>query len=409
MTQPITLEIEKIAGGGYTLARHEGRVIFVPYVLPGERVTVRLTNQAKNFAHAAPLEVLDPAPQRVPDPPCPHFGTCGGCQWQHAEYTRQLELKYDMVLDHFQRIGKFEAPPLEPIIASPEPWHYRRNATFYPLQGGHFGYYDDANQTIIDLDTCLIVHPSIMETLLNFEPDDETITRLTVVVGSDAADVMVVLETKDDLPPSIQTDLPISVNFLLSDNEPVNLIGKSHVTYDVYGHSFRMTAGAFFRASLEATRTLIDEVLYRLNLQGVETLLELYSGVGLFTAFLAEKADLVVSVESYPPAVTDADFNLSAFENVDLVEGPVDEVLRDLTGPFDAALLDPPRAGLSEAATEALLRLRPSLLVYVSRDATTLARDARALVEGGYHLAEVQPLDSFPQTAHVEIIATFAL
>ncbi|NDJ33440.1 MAG: class I SAM-dependent RNA methyltransferase, partial [Chloroflexi bacterium] len=238
---------------------------------------------------------------------------------------------------------------------------------------------------------------------------DDTISRLKVQVGSDPADVMLIIETGDDLPPAIEVDLPVSVNFLLSDNEPVNLIGRSHVVYEVFDRRFRVTAGGFFQVNLEVAHILVEEVLHRLDLRGGETILELFSGVGLLTGFIAPHCDLVVSVESYPPAVTDADENLADLDNVDLVEGPVEQVLDDLDGPFDALVLDPPRAGLSKDALGGVLRLRPPKIIYVSCDPVTLARDCRALVDDGYHLVEVQPLDMFPQTYHVECIATLVL
>lgn len=407
MAETVTLDIEKVANGGYSLARHEGRIVFVPFVLPGERVTAAYTQQRKNFARAHPLELIEAAPDRVEEPPCPHFGECGGCHWQHATYPRQLELKRDVVLDHFERIGKFSAVAVLPTIAAPEPWYYRNMATFQPLAEGRVGYYSHDNDYIMPIDTCLIVRPEILEALAQFDPDDDTLTRLKVQVGTHPDDVMFVIETEDDLPPPIETDLPISVNLLLSDNEPVNLIGRSHVTYTVFGRDFRVTAGGFFQANTPVAEILIEEVLRRLDLQGDETVLELFSGVGLFTAFIAQRCDLVLSVESYPPAVTDADENLADLENVDLVEGAVDEVLADLAGPFDAVVLDPPRSGLSSEALDSLLRLAPARIVYVSCDPATLARDARTLADGGYTLHEIQPVDMFPQTYHVEAVVTF--
>src|SRR5262249_44837190 len=148
--------------------------------------------------------------------------------------------------------------------------------------------------------------------------------------------------------------------------EPLNLIGNSDVHYVVKTRTFRVTAGGFFQVNLPLAEVLVDQVLNRLALQGSESVLDLYSGVGLFTAFLAERAALVTSIESYPPAVADADANLADFENVELIEGTVEETLSDLEGPFDAVVLDPPRAGLEGEALDALAELAPAKIVYVS-------------------------------------------
>src|SRR5690606_17067042 len=150
--------------------------------------------------------------------------------------------------------------------------------------------------------------------------------------------------------------------------------------------------GGFFQVNVPQAEALVDLVMQRLNLRGTETVLDLYAGVGLFTAFLAEVASLVVSVESYPPAVTDADINLADLDNVELVEGSVEDVLPDLDGPFDAAVLAPPRAGMDRAALDALARLAPAAIVYVSCDPATLARDAKRLAQKGYRLIDVQPV-----------------
>ncbi len=161
--------------------------------------------------------------------------------------------------------------------------------------------------------------------------------------------------------------------------------------------------------NLPQAAALVDLVLDRLDLRGGESVLDLYAGVGLFTAFIAERASLVTSIESYPPAVTDADENLADLDNIDLIEGSVEAVLPDLEGPFDAAVLDPPRTGLDVRALDALAGHAPRRIVYVSCEPSTLARDAKRLVRHGYRLVDVQPVDMFPQTYHIECVAHFEL
>jgi 23S rRNA (uracil1939-C5)-methyltransferase len=410
MTDTFTLDLTTMAHGGFALGRHHKRVIFVPYTLPGERVTARITREKKSFAHAEVLEVVRPSPDRV-EPPCPHFGPgkCGGCHWQHIAYERQIEYKQAVLVDQLERLGKFETPPVRPTVPAPHPWGYRVHATFTVAPDGRLGFHSDRGSRVVPIETCHILHPALLDLFEGLDLSVPEIERVRFQVGSDPDDCMIVIQTADDLPPEVEVDFPISVNLLLSDNEPANLIGRSHVTYHVLNRSFRVTAGSFFQVNLPITEVLVGEVLDRLALQGGETVLDLYSGVGLFTAFIAARAGMVVSVESYPPAVTDADQNLADLDNVDLVEGGVETVLDNLVGPFDAVVVDPPRTGLSADVIDGLVRLAPPRIVYVSCDPATFARDVRQLVRHGYRLLDVLPVDMFPQTFHIECVATLDL
>lgn len=406
MNEPFELELTAMAHGGDALGRHEGRVVFVPYTIPGEVARVRITDDKERFAHAVPLDIVTPSPDRV-EPPCPHFGPgrCGGCQLQHVAYERQLIIKQNVVRDQLERIGKFRDPVVLPTIPSPDPWQYRSHVTFTTLPDGRLGFYSDDNSRLIPIDTCAIIRPELLELYEQLDAMPETVERVRLQCGDAPEDRMLVLQTGDDLAPEIEVDFPVSVNLLLSDNEPVSLIGSPQVTPRVFGRPFRVTAGGFFQANVALAGALVEQVLVNLDLQGEEAVLDLYSGVGLFTAFIAERADFVLSVESYPPAVTDADENLADLDNVELVEGPVEDVLADLDGPFDAVVVDPPRTGLSNEVIDELGRLAAPLIVYVSCDPATLARDARKLAGHGYRLGQVQPLDMFPQTYHVESVA----
>jgi 23S rRNA (uracil1939-C5)-methyltransferase len=407
--EPFELNLTGMAHGGAALGRYDGRVIFVPYTLPGERVSARITEDKGRFARGEALQVLDASPDRV-SPRCPHFGPgrCGGCQWQHVDYPAQLALKQEVMIDQLQRIGKFEQPNVLPTLPSPHPWTYRAHMTFSVTGAGELGFWSTDNSQIIPIDECHILHPTLLDVLYQLDLSAPTLKRVRLQIGSDPTDVMLVIETSDDLAPELEIDLPVSVNLRLSDNEPVNLIGRTHVVYQVAGRAFRVTAGAFFQANPPVAEMLVQQVMARLALQGSETVLDLYSGVGLFTAFLAERAEAVVSVESYPAAVTDAESNLDEFDNVDILEGNAEDVLPDWPDePLDAVVVDPPRTGLSVEVIDALGELSPARFVYVSCDPATLARDGARLANKGYRLHDVQPLDMFPQTFHVESVSLF--
>jgi 23S rRNA (uracil1939-C5)-methyltransferase len=403
------LTLDEMAHGGSAIGHHDRRAIFVPYAIPGERITARITDDRSRYAFAEGVAVLEPSPHRV-TPRCPHFGPkrCGGCHFQHIDYAAQLDFKRDVVIDQFKRIGGLNHPPVGPTIPSPDEWAYRHHATFHADESGSLCYVGTDNTTLIPIEECHIIRPELLALLdeLNFE-DIPELDRVRLQIGS-PGDLMVILSTKDDEAPELEVNMPVSINFLLSDNEPVNLIGSSHVIYTVRGRHFRVTAGGFFQVNLPQAETLVDLVLQKLNLQGGETVLDLYAGVGLFTAFIAERASLVTSVESYPPAVTDADENLSDLDNIDLIEGSVEDVLTELDGPYDAAVIDPPRTGVEPRVLDLLDELAPRCIVYVSCEPATLARDAKRLAAKDYRLVDAQPVDMFPQTYHIECVAHFA-
>ncbi len=410
MADTFELDLTTMAHGGAAIGRHEGRAIFAPYTLPGERVRAHIIEDKDRFARAEALEILSVSPHRV-DPPCPHFGPgkCGGCHWQHIAYSQQLEYKRQVVIDQLERIGKFTSPDVLPTRPSPSPWGYRSHMTFTVGAGGSLGFWSDDNTHIVPIEHCHILNPALAEIYSRLDLASPEISRIRFQVGSDPADLAIVLEIDGDDVPEVEVDLPISVNLLTRDNEPVNLIGSPHVTYRIFHRSFRATAGGFFQVNPPLAEVLVEEVLSRLDRSGAETVLDLYSGVGLFTAFLAERCSFVTSVESYPPAVTDAEVNLADLPNVDIIEGPVEAVLADLEDPYDAVVVDPPRVGLGPQVVDQLIRLAPPCIIYVSCDPATFARDTNRLAQRGYQLSAVQPVDMFPQTYHIEIVAALEL
>jgi 23S rRNA (uracil1939-C5)-methyltransferase len=235
----------------------------------------------------------------------------------------------------------------------------------------------------------------------------ENLSRLSLRAGTQTGDRMLIFEMDDDLPPSLEIDLPVSCVLLLSDGVHANLIGSNYITEIVAGRTYRISAPSFFQINTPQAAHLVRLVTEYLDLQGDETVLDAYCGVGLFTAHLAERAGLVVGIELAPAAVDDLLENTAEFDNVDVIEGPVEAVLPDLDMSIDAAVVDPPRAGIDRLALDALIEHGPARMVYVSCDPATLARDAKRLTAAGYRLIEVQPVDMFPQTYHVESVALF--
>jgi 23S rRNA (uracil1939-C5)-methyltransferase len=405
------LSIDSIANGGAGMGLHRRQPVFVPYTIPGERVIVRPVEQAERHMIAEGVKLLDASADRV-YPVCPHFGPgrCGRCQWQHIDYEAQLLLKQDILADQLSRIGgltdrEIEAA-LRPVIGSPDQWGYNYQMTFNVTSDLKLAFPSADGKSYFPIEVCHILHPDLLDLYNQLDLDLTDIKRVRLQLGSDD-ECMIVLSLEKDEAPELETDLTASINVLLPDNEPMNLIGDSHSRYEFSGRRFRVTAGSSFRANLSQMPHLVATVTSMLDLHGSETLLDLYAGVGVFSAFAAPNASLVTLVESYPPAVTDADENLADFENVDVIEGSVEEVLETLEDAYDAAIVDPGSRGLSKEVIDGLVGTQAARIVYISDDPASLARDAKRLTQQGYRLATAQPLDFAPQTYYLETAALF--
>jgi len=396
-----------MAHGGAALGRYEGRVLFVPYAIPGETVRVEIVEAHERWARARLLEVVEPSLDRIADPQCPHFGPsrCGGCHWQHIAYPAQLAYKKEVVLDQLARIGKIAGPPVHEVIPSPSPWGYRNQVQLRPAGDGALGFVRAGNDGIQPIRTCPIMHPLLAELFDQLDLDFPDLARLTLRAGVATGDAMAILETREDEPPEIAVDLPLSVNFMLSDGTPVTLVGNAWIAEEVAGRLWRVSAPSFFQVNREMAEQLVQVVRDYAAPRETETLLDLYAGVGLFGLTLAPLAGRAFLVEENPHAVADALENAAGQENVTLLEGPVEEALAEWEEPVDIVVLDPPRGGCAPDVPAALSRLAPARLVYVSCDPATLARDLRRLLEGPFRLIDVQPLDMFPQTYHIECVA----
>ena len=406
--QTIQLTLTAMAHGGAALGRHEGRVIFVAGAIPGETVRAEISEDKERFARARVVEILVPSPHRV-TPRCPHVPECGGCQWQHVAYAHQLALKTDVVRDQLARIAGIANPPVHPTIPAPSPWGYRNRVTFSVGDDDQLGFQRAASHDIVPIEECHIADPRLMALYDDLDLDLPGLTRLTLMAGSAEDDLLMAFETRGDEPPSLSADFPISCAHLVSRDEaiPVNLIGHNHVTHHIAGYAYRASAGRFFQVNTAVAAILVKLVFDWLAPSPGATVLDAYCGVGLFTLPLAERAGLVIAVELDPGATEDLILNLGEIENVEVIQGPVEAVLPDLVDaePLHAAVVDPPRQGLDRAVVDALVASRPPRLVYVSCDPATLARDVKRLSRAGYALEQVQPVDMFPQTYHIETVA----
>jgi 23S rRNA (uracil1939-C5)-methyltransferase len=408
--ETITVEVKTMAHGGDALGRHEGKVIFVPYAIPGETVRAEITEDKEHYAFARLVEVVEKAPERV-DPPCTYFGQgkCGGCQWQHIDYEMQVRLKQEILVDQLERIGDLEDPLVHPTMPDETGWAYRNHAQFRPAAEGGLGFQrsegDEAE--IIPVDFCMILHPALSDLYGLIDLDVEGLVRLVLRTGTATGDLLVGFEMEEDKPPAVEVDETVSCVMLLEEGGYANLIGDNYLIEKVAGHAYRISASSFFQVNTRQAEALVRLALAYLDLEGGETVLDAFCGVGLFTTHLAEATQLVIGIESSPSAVDDLLVNTEEVENVEIIEGAVEDVLPEIAVPLDAVLLDPPRSGVDRHALDALADLAPERIVYVSCDPATLARDAKRLRGKGYDLVEVQPVDMFPQTYHVESVSLF--
>ena len=401
------------AYGGEALGRLiDGRMVFVPFVLPGEMARIRLVEEKRGYARAQLLEVLQAAPERI-QPRCAHFGICGGCHYQQLPYPAQLAAKSVILRDQIERIGGIKDPPLGEIVASPEPFNYRNHVQFHLTEEGKLGYHLPRSGQVLAIQECHLPEPALNQVwpLLDFEAMPE-IQRISLRSGV-GEDVQLTLESDDPQLPEINVeDLPLSVVHL-SQGEGLVLAGSSSVIIEVHGRPFVVSAGSFFQTNTVMAEKMVTHVLTWLENQQAlgedKTLIEVYCGVGLFSAFIAPRVGRLVGIEASHSAAEDFTVNLDEFDHVELYEAPAEMVLPELRVQPAAVLVDPPREGIDRWAMDGLLRLRPKILVYVSCDPSTLARDAKRLHTAGYRLEQVTPFDLFPQTYHIESISCWSL
>jgi 23S rRNA (uracil1939-C5)-methyltransferase len=329
---------------------------------------------------------------------------CGGCQLQHLGYAHQLEAKAAILRDQLQRIGGISDPPILPGVGG-QPWNYRNHVQFHLTPEGRLGYYRRGGAGVFPIQECHLPEAPIDQ--LWPQLDVEAIPgleRLGIRLGVED-DLQVILESSDLQAPEISIEeLPVSVVHL-SPAGALVLAGSPAVQMKILERRFQVSAGSFFQVNSASAEAMVHYLLNSLPLEPGMQALEVYCGVGLFSAFLAPHIGRMVGIEASPDACADFVVNLDEFDNVELYEAPAEDVLPLLEMKPDLVLVDPPRAGLALPVLDGILRLSAPWLAYVSCDPATLARDARRLQQGGYQLTQIRVFDLFPQTHHIESIS----
>lgn len=363
----VTVRIHDIAFGGEGVGRLDEFVIFVPFVLVGEEVEVELTEVKKRFGRGQLVKVLTPSPQRA-EPQCQHFTDCGGCQYQHIAYEEQLRIKHKQISDLFQRIGGFKETVIAPVVPCPQPYGYRnrimiRSQWNKPEQKLNIGFIRSDNRLVVDLDHCEIAEPALNEQILHVRANP---------------------------PPK----------------------GGIKVVLRVQPEDWEVPRDSFFQNNFFLLPKLVETVRECIRGSGVRHVVDAYCGVGFFGIELADMLESFVGVELDALAIKAARQNLvrRSIQNGEFVAGRTEQLLPGLLERFTpdatAVVIDPPRTGCPPESLQNLREVRPAQIIYVSCHPATLARDLNILCQDGvYELAQVVPLDMFPQTQHVECVA----
>jgi len=379
----IEVTFADIAPQGDALARHNGEVLFTAGGIPGEAAIVLARQTRRNFYVATIEGIVRESPYRV-SPRCQYFGRCSGCQWQHIAYPFQLELKKGMVARQLAERGRFESPPVTHVLSSPEMWNYRNHARFTESDGGRLGFVHKDSREFIPIDYCHIMHPWINERLASLQGRCRGAHQVAMRYGVKTGSWLIQPRLKDV---EIETGQPFYEEELL-------------------GRRFRVSSPSFFQVNTAQAERLFAVVRDSLRLSGSETVVDVFAGVGTFAVLLATSVARVIAIEESAAAKKDATVNMSGLSNIEFIQGKAEDELPRLSQVPDAAILDPPRVGCQRRFLEALVKLSPRRIAYVSCDPFTLARDLRILCDGGYRLHSVRPVDMFPHTYHVECVAS---
>lgn len=386
--QRVRLALEGLGRLGEAMASLEGKPVFVFGGIPGEVVVAEVIRERRHYIAAQVVEVVKASPHRV-QAPCPYFGRCTGCQWQHMAYEYQLEMKRHLVEDALMRVGDLKSVLVSPPLPSPQQYGYRNHARFTIGPQGRLGFVHRERRRFVDVDRCMLMDPWINDALAQLQGRCEETTQLSVRYGPQSGSWL--------------------IQPALANNQVPLASGQKHYQDVLGGVPFRVAASSFFQVNIPQAEMMLELVRHALGLNSHEVVVDAYAGVGTFAALLSLHAARVIAIEESASAIKDARENLARFPNVEIRGGKTEAVLGEMEEAIDAVVLDPPRAGCQRKALDSLIKLAPARIAYVSCDPETLARDLKVLTAGPYRVESVQPVDMFPQTHHVECVVTLSL
>ena len=451
----VTVAIEDIGVGGEGIGKVDGYTLFIKDAIIGDVVEAKIVKAKKNYGYARLMNIVTPSENRVEKPACPMARRCGGCQIQEMKYGAQLAFKEGKVRGNLERIGEVPTELLDkvmqPIVGMEEPFHYRNKAQF-PIgtdKEGHIitGFYAGRTHSIIPNTDCALgvaVNQKILEIILHFmennhisaydeEKHKGLVRHVLIRYGFKTDELMVCLVINGEKLPHAEklvdklckisgmTSITISVNKaktnVIMGNEIKLLWGQTYITDYIGNVKYQISPLSFYQVNPVQTEKLYGLALDYADLNGNETVWDLYCGIGTISLFLAQKAKQVYGVEIVPQAIDDARNNakINDITNAEFYVGKAEEVLPEYyreyqeshggeTAHADVIVVDPPRKGCEESLLQTIVDMQPEKVVYVSCDSATLARDVKFLRENGYELKKITPVDQFPNTVHVETV-----
>jgi 23S rRNA (uracil1939-C5)-methyltransferase len=415
------VRIESVAFKGYGVARIDGKVVFVPYTMTRDEAWVEVTEGKKKYSTARLIQIIKPSPGRVSSP-CPYFGTCGGCQWQHIGYSIQVEQKKEILVETLKRLGRLKEIPSISIAPSPKSYDYRIRVQL-KVKGNTLGYYRERSHRIIDIDRCPISHPLVNRIIHNLREEMAIFPYAEGieinVSPEEGRGVLLIYPRSEDqrmeyFVKQFLQDHPILQGIAIMKKENSNFFGDPYLNSTILWSKggekrslkFRISPGSFSQVNPEQNQTLIQTVLQLSEVNKEDKVFDLYAGVGNFTLPLALGAKDVWGIDENKIAIEDAQCNAekNGIKNCQFIQGRVEDVFLDWEKRTpDLIVLDPPRSGC-KTILEQVIRWKPQKIIYVSCEPTTFARDLRLFSERGYLLQRLSLIDMFPQTYHMEVV-----
>lgn len=402
----ITLKADFPIYGGLAIGRREGKVVMIKGAIPGETVEARIDLEKKDYSVASAVSVLDPSPDRV-EPRSRYFGVCGGCQFQHVSYPRQVLLKEEVLKAALRRSAGIELDLDEPLVGSP--WNYRYKGRF-KVSRGKTGFFREKSRDVVDIAACALMRQEINGLYARARGLLSGVDAMELDISYGGGEATALIKGApggrsgwDALAGSLIRS-GFSGVFISLDPGRLLKYGGSHITLDLAGLKYTVSPTSFFQANWELNQALVTLVVEDLLPLGGKTVLDLYSGAGNFSLPIAIHAKKVTAVEENPSAIEDGRRNaeINGIKNCEFIRSDTGSF--DVAGRVDVLIADPPRTGLADGTVDRILMLKPERVVYISCDPATLARDLKKL-SVKYEVDTVRLVDFFPQTYHIEAVA----
>ena len=422
--EEIVTKIDKLIYGGYGLGRVFDKAIFVPKVIPDETVRVKITKDKGDYYFGELVEIIKPAKERI-DAPCPYFNHCGGCDYQHIKYQSQLSFKENIFFETIKRVGGLNEIPINPIIPSPEPFHYRLKAQLKTSRTGervNLGYFKKDSHSFIPIEECIICHKKInalinvllklSEQNLLYHLDEIEIiySKLTDKLLLSLSENKINKNRLENLYSIIKKRINEITGVLSLKKTKVDCVGKNFIEERVKDIDYRVTSESFFQVNYSLHELLVNQIMKLVSPRKKDNILDIYSGVGTFSLPIALKANYVYGIDESESSIRDALYNQKSnkIKNCEFLKAKAEDCLIALKNKkvtCNTVLINPPRSGCSEKVKKSIISFNPLNIIYLSCNPSTLGRDLSFFIRSGYEIKSIQPIDQFPQTYHIEALA----